>query len=137
MAHLQNRRAPGNSVPVAEYFRHAVAPADPDFLAAMRENPLLPAAAGICTAAFALSTIPDSWSMALVIPLLSGMTRRAPLSTGLWPWVCRLCVCIPACYTTASRRALRRLRADAQAGFRAHRSINHNPSALHHAVDRS
>ena len=136
LARLHNGRASGVSELPAEY-RYAMAPADAGDAAPV--HLLAPTLAALFSAAFAAGTIPDGWSTATITPThkrgdTTDTANYRPVAVGV-PLV-RLYASVLN-NRVAPYFEEEQLRAQAQAGFRARRSINNNLFALQHAIDRT
>jgi exonuclease III len=139
---LHNGRAGGASELPAEYLRYAVdyvyvpSPSGPP--AHHTIQLLVPMLSRLFTSVFATSRVPESWKTALVTPLYkrddpTNPDNYRPIAVGV-PMVRLFAIVLNR--RMSSYLESQCLRAQAQAGFRARRSVSHNLFALQHAIDK-
>ena len=135
-------RSPGCSELPAEWIRYAVPACRRVDHGGPNTQPvhlLTETLAALFTATFAARSIPDSWATSAVTPIYK---KGDPVDTANYRPVA-VGTPIARLYATVINNRLspyfetQGLRAQAQAGFRAHRSVNHNLFALQHAIDKS
>jgi hypothetical protein len=141
-AALHNGRSPGCSELPAEWIRYAVPACRQVNRGSLSPQPfhlLAETLAALFTATFSAQSIPDSWATSAVTPIYK---KGDPVDTANYRPVA-VSTPIARLYASVINNRVspyleaQGLRAQAQAGFRAHRSVNHNLFALQHAIDKS